>query len=122
LVNDFSGYFCYRYGMPARIAPRKPVKIFLREWREHLGLTQDRLGDRIGADGVDKGTISRWESADRIPTSDVMAAYAEALGIPVTYLYRMPATGHSLDELAADLSPQDIQKIVRAIEKLKRAS
>ena len=51
-----------------------------------------------------------------------LAAYAEALGIPVTYLYRMPATGHSLDELAADLSPQDIQKIVRAIEKLKRAS
>ena len=94
----------------------------MREWREHLGLTQDRLGARIGTDGVDKGTISRWESADRVPTSDVMAAYAEALGIPVTYLYRLPTTGHSLDELAADLSPQDVQKIVRAIEKLKRAS
>jgi transcriptional regulator with XRE-family HTH domain len=112
----------YLYGMPARIGPKKPVRIFLREWREHLGLTQDRLGARIGTDGVDKGTISRWESADRVPTSEVMAAYAEALGVPVPHLYRLPSSGQSLDELAAGLSPQDIQKVIRIIEKFKRAS
>jgi transcriptional regulator with XRE-family HTH domain len=108
--------------MPARIGPRKPVKIFLREWREHLGFTQEKIGARIGPDGVDKGTISRWESSDRIPTINVMAAYAEALNIPVSYLHRPPESGDSLDELARNLPERDIQKLVRTIKQMRRAS
>ena len=107
--------------MSDRIGPRKPIKIFLRGWREHVGLTQERLGGRIGTDGVEKGTISRWENFNRTATTNVMAAYAEALGIPVTHLYRLPSSCYSLDERAAGLSPQDIQKVIQVIEKLKRA-
>jgi transcriptional regulator with XRE-family HTH domain len=105
--------------MPPRINPIKPVKIFMREWREHLRFTQGGLGARIGPDGVDKGTISRWESEDRKPTSDVLAAIAEALGIRVVDLYRLPSDRCSLDLLAADLSQQDFEKIVQAITDLK---
>jgi transcriptional regulator with XRE-family HTH domain len=108
--------------MPARILPNKPIRLFLREWREHLRFTQERLGERIGSDGVDKGTVSRWESFDRKPTYNVLGAYAEALGIPVTYLFRSPSLDESLDELAANLSPKDRQKVIRFVKELERAS
>ena len=91
----------------------------MREWREHLGFTQEKIGARIGPDGVDKGTISRWESSDRIPTINVMAAFAEAIGIRVVDLYRLPSDRCSLDLLAADLSQHDFEKIVQAIKDLK---
>jgi hypothetical protein len=31
-----------------RIGPRRPRRIYLAEWREHRGLTQKALGDRLG--------------------------------------------------------------------------
>ena len=108
--------------MPARIKPKRPIKLYLREWREHLEFTQERLGERIGSDGVDKGTVSRWENFERKPTYNVLGAYAEALGIPVTYLFRCPSLDESLDELAANLSPKDRQKIIRLVKELGRAS
>jgi transcriptional regulator with XRE-family HTH domain len=108
--------------MPDRIGPKNPVRVFLREWREHCGLTQVRLGGRIGAYGVDKGTISRWENSHRRPTDGVLAAFAEALGIHPVCLYRPPSSPPSLDEAAvvAGLSHRDIQRVIAFIEQLKR--
>jgi transcriptional regulator with XRE-family HTH domain len=105
--------------MPARINPKNPVKIFMREWREHLGATQSGLGARIGENGVDKGTISRWESQDRKPTSDVLAAIAEGLGISVIDLYRLPSDRCSLDALTAGFPRADFDKIVQIIKDMK---
>ena len=31
--------------MPPRIGPRLPVRVYLKEWREYHGLTQQQLGD-----------------------------------------------------------------------------
>ena len=89
--------------MPTRIGPRNPVHVYLAEWRGHFGLTQQQVADRI-AGGINKNNISRWETADRMPSVDVLAAYAEALGIPVSRLYRPPSDRPSLDEMIANAS------------------
>ena len=66
--------------MVTRIGPKTPVKHFLREWRETLGLTQQQLADRLplGDDGkpTGKDQISRWERSKRGMTMDVQAALA----------------------------------------------
>lgn len=95
--------------MPQRIAPRRPIRVYLALWREHLKLTQQEVGDRIGHNGVDKGTVSRWETATRALSLDVLAAYAEALRIPVAWLYRRPTDEPSLDDMVAD-APQNVRR------------
>jgi transcriptional regulator with XRE-family HTH domain len=45
------------------IKSKRPPHIFLREWRKkHEGLSQERLGERIGAN---KAQVSNWESGER---------------------------------------------------------
>jgi transcriptional regulator with XRE-family HTH domain len=77
--------------MPPRIGPRKPVRVFLAEWREYIGVSQQDLGNRFDPP-VAKGTISRWESKPSTVSLGVVSAYAEALGpkVRVIDLYRLP--------------------------------
>lgn len=108
--------------MPPRIGPKTPVRVFLQEWREHHGLTQEQLGGRISTP-VDKGTVSRWETAEpgRL-TAGVIAAFAEALGRHVTEMYRLPPADDepvSLDVLAAGLSREQRNRAVGFVEGLK---
>lgn len=78
-----------------RIGPRRPRFIYLAEWREHRGLTQKALGERLGVPDV---TVSRWEKAARGErgkgtaqmNDDVRAAVAEALDIEPEDLYHHP--------------------------------
>jgi len=73
--------------MPARIGPRKPVKLYLAEWRESRHLTQQQLADRLDTSDV---TVSRWETGKRRPDDDAKSAIAWVLGIEVVDLYRHP--------------------------------
>lgn len=85
-----------------RIGPRMPVRAYIMQWREAKGLTQQQLGDRLG---VDKGTISRWENAERIPNLNVLGAICEALDIQPWAIYRMPGTKSPEDMLAIASEP-----------------
>lgn len=106
--------------MPARIGPKRPVRVFLAEHREAEGLTQEQVGNRI-TPPVDKGTVSKWENAKPGGlTLGVIAAYAEALGKHVTEMYRLPAEGPSLDAMAAQLAPDLREHVAETIELLKR--
>lgn len=95
--------------MPPRIGPRKPVRVFLRLWREHYGLSQEQLGQRISPP-VEKGVVSKWEKnglAGALPLG-VVAAFAEALGRETVDMYRLPPKGAerpSLDLLADNVDP-----------------
>ena len=93
--------------MPARIGPRKPVRVFLALWREYVGITQEVLGGRISPP-VDKGTVSRWETAPagRL-TTGVVAAFAEALDRDPRDMYRMPP-------------PKDEDALVAELERLRQ--
>lgn len=62
--------------MVTKIHPRRPRRVFLAEWREHRGLTQKQLADRLGCDVM---TVSRWELQKVAISTDALAALAEAL-------------------------------------------
>lgn len=78
-----------------RIRPKKPQPVYLALWRESKKLTQEQLAERLG---TTKGSISRWENDERVPSIAVAAAIAEALGIPIGALYRKP-TEKTLDDV-----------------------
>lgn len=109
----------------ARIGPKKPHRIYLAEWRDKKGLTQQQLADRLGDEGVTDMTVSRWEKGARGDRSknaaqmnqDVKAAVAEALGIEPRDLDRHPDTP-SADELLRN-APQSVrEQALKVIEAL----
>lgn len=57
---------------------RRPTRTrwFLREWRQHRGLTQERLGARLD---ISKGRISELESGKVRYNQDLLEGLAEAL-------------------------------------------
>ena len=89
--------------MAARIYPKRPPRVYLAEWRDHRGLTQAQLGDRLGVSSV---AISRWEGGSRRPDLNVLAAISEALGVDLSALYRHP-NQPSADELLKG-QPQEV--------------
>ncbi len=91
----------YNTVMAIRIGPRKAFRLYLREWREHRGLTQEQLAERVGKA---KGQISGWESGSRGLRQDMAAALAYALNISIEELYRDPSAP-SADELLKDAPP-----------------
>lgn len=53
-------------------------KIYIREWREHRGLTQQALGDALEPP-ASAGTISSYESGKREVSMDRLRQIADAL-------------------------------------------
>jgi len=112
-------------GMVTRIGPKKPIKHYLREWREAKHLTQQQLADRlpVGDNGkpTGKDQISRWERAERGMTMDVQAALAEALGLSSPAdLFRDPATP-SADDLLRNATPEQRRQAMFLIETILKA-
>jgi transcriptional regulator with XRE-family HTH domain len=103
--------------MPPRIGPRRPVRLFLAEWRESRGLTQQQLADRLETSDV---TVSRWETGKRKPDDDVKAAIAWVLGIEVVDLYRHPDQP-SADALLRGQPPETVDQAIRVITALRAA-
>lgn len=105
--------------MPTRIGPKKPIRLFIAEWRANRGLSQKGLGARLGPEGVSDVTVSRWETGERRPDLDAQAAIAEALGIDVFDLRRHPDQP-SADALLRD-QPKEIQEqAIRLIHAIRR--
>lgn len=104
--------------MPARIGPRKPPRVFIAEWREHVGLTQEQLAQRLDTTGV---TVSRWETGKRRPNIDALAAIAHALGpnILLSDLYRPPSQV-SADALLRDQPKEVVEQAIRLIQAIRR--
>lgn len=102
--------------MPARIYPRRPPRLFLAEWREaHLPtLTQKALGERLGVSDV---TVSRWETGERRPDINVIAAYAEALGREFKDMFRHPEQP-SADDLLRDQTPAVRENVFKMLKGL----
>jgi len=104
--------------MVARIGPKRPLKVYLTEWREKAGITQKQLGARLEPP-VSDVTISRYETGERRPDLDALAALAEALDIAPEDLYRHPDQP-SADQLLRG-QPAEVReeamKIIRAIRR-----
>jgi transcriptional regulator with XRE-family HTH domain len=101
---------------PTRIGPKLPVRAYIAQWRESKGLTQEQLADRLD---VSKSTISKWESEDRAPSINTLAAVAEALGVRTEALYRYPGE-KTPEDLLAGASETVRQEATKYIEFLIR--
>lgn len=106
--------------MPTRIFPKRRGRLYITEWRENRGLSQERLADRVGTTGA---TVSRWERAWRTgetpPNTDILDALAEAIGIDAVDFFRHP-DAPSADALLRD-QPADVRQqamnVIAAIRK-----
>jgi transcriptional regulator with XRE-family HTH domain len=90
----------------SRIGPKRPFRVYLREWREHLELTQEAVGNRFDPP-VAKGQISKWEKAGATGRigAETVAAYAEAINRKQILMYSPPrakAAPPTLDDLAEE--------------------
>lgn len=102
--------------MPARIGSRRPLRLFLAEWRLEKGLTQEQLAQRLGTSHV---TISRWETGKRQPDLKAQEAISEKLGIDAVDLRRHPEQP-SADELLRGQPPEVIDQAMKLIRAIRR--
>lgn len=102
--------------MPVRIHPKRLPRVYLAEWRDSRGLTQQQLADRLGTSDV---SIARWENGKRRPDLGALAALCEALDIAPGSIYRHPDTPSADDLLRGQ--PKEIQdqamKLIMAIRR-----
>jgi transcriptional regulator with XRE-family HTH domain len=101
--------------MPPRIGPRKPVQLYIAEWREKRNLTQQQVADRLEASDV---TISRWETGERRPDDRAKAALAWVFGIELVDLYRHPDRP-SADALLRDQPAEVQEQAIRVITAMR---
>jgi transcriptional regulator with XRE-family HTH domain len=102
--------------MPVRIGPKRPPRVFLREWREAKRLTQEQLAGRLDVSGV---TVHRWETSQVFMNTNVLAAVAEALDIEFLDIFRPPERP-SADALLADQSPEVHRQAMEIIKTIRK--
>ena len=88
--------------------------------REHLGLRQVDLGDKIGVTGF---RVSNWENGTSYPALAVFRAYCLALGCSADYLLGIDAPEltpeeHLLIERVRNLGPVRLRMIMEIIDHL----
>jgi len=101
--------------MVTRIGPKKPTRLYIAEWRDHRGLSQEKLAARIG---TTKSTISRWETGERDILLGAQGAIAEALNCTPRDLFNDPAQP-SADDLLRDMDDNTRRQAIRLLKALK---
>jgi len=106
--------------MVTRIGARKPRKLYLREWRNHYGLTLEQLAGRLE---TSRETISRWENGHRLVNTDILAELADAIGhgLEPQDFYRHPAQP-SADELLRQLPEEQKAAAWTVLESMRKAN
>jgi transcriptional regulator with XRE-family HTH domain len=64
-------------------------QLYLKEWRQHLGVTLDDLANKSGADA---SHIAKVEDGHVLPGPAFVQACAKALGLPPANLLSGPPT------------------------------
>ena len=101
-----------------RIRGSRPLRWYVREWREKFRLSQEQLANRLE---TNKGQISKLENQKQRLNDDWVIGVSEALGIEPRDLLRDPSAP-TLEDLLRGASPEDRATAVRLVEAfLKRA-
>ncbi|NDC58313.1 MAG: XRE family transcriptional regulator [Alphaproteobacteria bacterium] len=101
--------------MVTRIGNSRPLQWFLREWREHRGLTQEQLADRLG---TSKGQVSKLETGKKKWDEVWVAKCADALSLSDQMaIFRHPEapTADELLRLATPEQREQAARVIRAI-------
>lgn len=105
--------------MPRKIAsPTERRPHFIKEWREHRGLTQQKLADRVG---TSKQSISRIEKGEQPYTQESLEALADALNTsPADLISRDPQREPDLPIFdLPDSDRERLRKYVRALRLMR---
>jgi transcriptional regulator with XRE-family HTH domain len=97
-----------------RIGPKKPFKVYIREWMDERHIDQRRLAERLECK---EGTISKLLNNKMQLTMNWLAAIAFALNIEVRDLYRDPKQP-TADELLAHLPDEKRKQVIDFIKYL----
>lgn len=90
----------------------------LRKARENAGLSQQELADAIG---VARNTVGNGELGDHRPLPITLRAWADATGVPLTWLLTgdtPPRPGHGLPRLDSNQKPPGLRygSVMRLIQ------
>lgn len=94
----------YITGMVTRVGQRRRAHLYIKEWMEHRGLSDERAAGRLG---VARETVWKWRTQPHRLTTEKMASLAAILDIEPQELYRPPARP-SLDAMIQNES-DDLQ-------------
>lgn len=83
-------------------------KIYIREWRKKIGLSQSQLAETIG---VDTATVSRWERGVVALTSKQILKLCEIFEIKTPQLYAAPEDAVVVENL------ETAYKIIKNLDK-----
>lgn len=91
----------------------KKIGKFLRDLRREHNLTQEELGDKLGATNK---TISRWETGTYLPPADILLAMSKLYGVSVNEIL----SGERL--ATADYQPKAEENIVTTLKTSQKLS
>lgn len=102
---------------------RKYGKTFIREWRQHRGLSLRRLADRLELDGPDEtfshASIGRIENGQQPYSQPILEAIAHALSVEVSDLLSVDPTkeGEVVDllTLLREKDPATVRAILEGL-------
>lgn len=93
---------------------------FIRQWRKHRGLTQERLADRIE---MSNGNLSMIERGETGYTQATLEAIADALQCdPADLLMRNPADPEGIWSLWERAKPGERKQIVEVVKAMLRTA
>lgn len=103
--------------MVSRIRKGARAHVYLDEWCEHLGLTHEQLGLRVG---VARNTIWRWSKEQWRLDPPKLAAIADAMGLEdVRDLFRRPERP-SIDAVLHDAPDEVFQATLELARRLNQ--
>lgn len=97
-----------------RIGRQKQAHIYLKEWMEFRGLSDEKVASRLG---IDRTTVWKWRTQPRRLTRDKIASLAVILDIEPMELYRPPSRP-SLDAMVANAPPEVQEMAVDIVRRL----
>jgi transcriptional regulator with XRE-family HTH domain len=96
---------------------KAPPRHFIRQWRKHRGLTQERLAERIG---IARSYLTKIERGDRRYDQPFLEAASDALRCePADLIMRDPTATASIWSIWEQLSPTErvqAEAVIRAIK------
>jgi transcriptional regulator with XRE-family HTH domain len=72
----------------------------LREARQRIGWSQERLAEAVGATSI---SIRRWERGQVLPHPHYRERLSQALGVPIEVLFDLSCTAEEPSKLVANL-------------------
>jgi transcriptional regulator with XRE-family HTH domain len=97
--------------MVPRIGRKQRSHLYIEQWMEARGLSDQKMADRIG---VERPTVTRWRRQQHRLNPEKIAAIAAALDIEPAELWRPPSRP-SVDALLRDADDDMLQRAAEVV-------